>query len=117
MFEDLGLTAVWSPKIGQEFGMRLQYRLKENWSFGSGIQWVRRNYSIEFHYQNDTLAINDFDTIPKLTTVGYRDIYPITVGGKIFTTFVVFIGMGMVAIPTGLLASSFVKTFNDKSRN
>jgi len=25
--------------------------------------------------------------------------------------------MGMVAIPTGLLASSFVKTFNDKSRN
>ena len=72
VFEDLGLTAVWSPKIGQEFGMRLHYRLKENWSFGTGIQWIRRNYSIDFHYQNDTLAINDFDTIPRLTTVGYR---------------------------------------------
>ena len=55
--------------------------------------------------------------VTTLTTVGYGDMYPITVGGKIFTTFVVFIGMGMVAIPTGLLASSFVKTFNDKSRD
>ena len=55
--------------------------------------------------------------VTTLTTVGYGDMYPITVGGKIFTTFVVFIGMGMVAIPTGLLASSFAKTFNDKARN
>ena len=52
--------------------------------------------------------------IVTLTTVGYGDMYPITVGGKLFTTFVVFIGMGMVAIPTGLLASAFSKTFNDK---
>ena len=72
VFEDLGLTSVWSPKIGQEFGMRLQYRLKKNWSFGTGIQWISRNYSITFHYLNDTLAINDFDTIPQLRTVGYR---------------------------------------------
>jgi hypothetical protein len=71
-FEDLGLTSVWSPKIGQELGMRLQYRLKKNWSFGTGIQWASRNYSIELHYSNDTLAINDFDTIPQLRTVGYR---------------------------------------------
>jgi voltage-gated potassium channel len=54
-------------------------------------------------------------SVTTLTTVGYGDIYPITVGGKIFTTFVVFIGMGMVAIPTGLLASAFSKTFNDKT--
>jgi voltage-gated potassium channel len=52
--------------------------------------------------------------VTTLTTVGYGDMYPITVGGKLFTTFVVFIGMGMVAIPTGLLASAFSKTFNDK---
>ncbi len=53
--------------------------------------------------------------VTTLTTVGYGDMYPITVGGKLFTTFVVFIGMGMVAIPTGLLASAFSKTFNDKT--
>ena len=52
--------------------------------------------------------------VTTLTTVGYGDIYPITVGGKIFTTFVVFIGMGMVAIPTGLLASAFSKTFKEQ---
>ncbi|MGY8917900.1 MAG: hypothetical protein ACKVJ6_06465 [Flavobacteriales bacterium] len=71
-FDELGLNTVWSPKVGQELGMRLQYRLKENWSFGSGIHWVRRNYSIRFNYVNDSLSINDFDTIPQLGSVGYR---------------------------------------------
>lgn len=52
--------------------------------------------------------------VTTLTTVGYGDMYPITIGGKIFTTIIVFIGMGMVAIPTGLLASAFSKTFQDK---
>lgn len=45
-----------------------------------------------------------------LTTVGYGDIYPITVGGKIFTTFVLMIGLGLIAIPAGLIASAFTRT-------
>ena len=49
--------------------------------------------------------------VTTLTTVGYGDMYPITVGGKIFTTLIVFIGMGIVAVPTGLLASALTKTF------
>ena len=44
--------------------------------------------------------------ISTLTTVGYGDIYPITTGGKIFTSIITLIGIGIVAIPTGLLASS-----------
>ena len=44
--------------------------------------------------------------IATLTTVGYGDIYPITTGGKIFTSIITLIGIGIVAIPTGLLASS-----------
>lgn len=52
--------------------------------------------------------------VTTLTTVGYGDMYPITIGGKLFTTFIVFIGMGMVAVPTGLLASALSKTFNKK---
>jgi len=51
--------------------------------------------------------------VTTLTTVGYGDMYPVTVGGKIFTTFIVFIGMGMVAVPTGLLASALSKTFKN----
>jgi len=35
----------------------------------------------------------------KLTTVGYGDVYPITVGEKIFTTIVLMIGLGLIAIP------------------
>ena len=45
-------------------------------------------------------------SVATLTTVGYGDIYPITAGGKIFSTFIVFIGLGLVAIPTGIVASS-----------
>ena len=48
-------------------------------------------------------------SVATLTTVGYWDIYPITAGGKIFSTFIVFIGLGLVAIPTGIVASSLTK--------
>ena len=41
-----------------------------------------------------------------LTTVGYGDVYPITLGGRIFTFFVLMIGLGIVAVPTGLMASA-----------
>lgn len=44
--------------------------------------------------------------VTTLTTVGYGDMYPVTSGGKIFTTIVLFIGLGIVAIPTGLIASA-----------
>ena len=49
--------------------------------------------------------------VTTLTTVGYGDMYPVTIGGKLFTTLIVFIGMGMVAVPTGLFASAVSKTF------
>ena len=41
-----------------------------------------------------------------LTTVGYGDIYPITVGGRIFTFFILMIGLGVVAVPAGVVAST-----------
>lgn len=40
-----------------------------------------------------------------LTTVGYGDFIPITVGGKIFTFFIVLVGIGIIAVPTGLMVS------------
>lgn len=42
-----------------------------------------------------------------LTTVGYGDTFPITVGGRIFTSLIILIGIGVVAVPTGLIASAF----------
>ncbi len=47
--------------------------------------------------------------VATLTTVGYGDIYPITTGGKIFTTIVLFIGLGIVAVPAGLVATALSK--------
>ena len=47
-------------------------------------------------------------SIITLTTVGYGDIYPVTVGGKIFTFFILVIGIGVVAVPTGLVSSALM---------
>ncbi|WP_254795906.1 ion transporter [Moritella viscosa] len=47
--------------------------------------------------------------VATLTTVGYGDIYPITVGGKIFTFFILIVGLGIVSIPAGLIASALSK--------
>lgn len=41
-----------------------------------------------------------------LTTVGYGDIYPVTAGGRWFTAGILLVGLGVVAVPTGLLASA-----------
>lgn len=42
-----------------------------------------------------------------LTTVGYGDVTPVTLGGRIFGATVTVMGIGMVALPTGILASGF----------
>ncbi|HFD31378.1 MAG TPA: ion transporter [Gammaproteobacteria bacterium] len=47
--------------------------------------------------------------VATLTTVGYGDVYPITIGGRIFTFFILMIGLGIVAVPAGLLASALSK--------
>ena len=47
--------------------------------------------------------------VATLTTVGYGDIYPITLGGRTFTFFILMIGLGIVAVPAGLLASALSK--------
>ena len=48
-------------------------------------------------------------SIVTLTTVGYGDVYPITLGGKIFTFFVLMIGVGLVTVPAGLVATALSK--------
>ena len=52
-----------------------------------------------------------------LTTVGYGDVYPITVGGKVFTFIILMIGLGIVAIPTGIISSALTKSIDKKEAN
>lgn len=61
-----------------------------------------------------------FGTIPRaiwwatvtLTTVGYGDVVPVTVYGKIFGIVILISGIGMAALPAGILASGFTKEIN-----
>lgn len=46
-----------------------------------------------------------------LLTVGYGDIYPITVLGKCMAIIIAFLGVGVVAIPTGIISAGFVEQY------
>ncbi|WP_052958671.1 ion transporter [Maribacter thermophilus] len=56
-------------------------------------------------------------SIITLTTVGYGDVYPVTVGGKVFTFFILMIGLGIVAIPTGIISSALTKSVDKKAED
>jgi voltage-gated potassium channel len=58
-------------------------------------------------------------TIVTLTTVGYGDVFPITVGGKIFTFFVLLIGVAVITVPAGLVATALSKArqLEDENEN
>lgn len=52
-----------------------------------------------------------------LTTVGYGDAFPVTLGGRMFTFVVLMAGLGVVAVPTGLLASALAQVREDERRD
>lgn len=51
-----------------------------------------------------------------LTTVGYGDVYPITVGGKILGGVITLLGIGLIALPSGILASGYTEQVQKKKR-
>ena len=51
-----------------------------------------------------------------LTTVGYGDIYPITAIGKFFGAMLAFIGIGLFALPAGIIASGFSEEVQRKKQ-
>lgn len=71
-------------------------------------------YSLEHTAQPEVFS-NAFSGIwwaaSTLLTVGYGDIYPVTTLGKIFGICITFLGVGMVAIPTGIISAGFVEQY------
>lgn len=71
-------------------------------------------YSLEHQAQPDVFE-NAFSGIwwsmSTLLTVGYGDIYPITLAGKVLGIIITFLGVGMVAIPTGIISAAFVEQY------
>lgn len=71
-------------------------------------------YSLEHEAQPDVFQ-NAFSgfwwAVSTLLTVGYGDIYPVTIAGRVFGIIIAFLGVGMVAIPTGILSAGFVEQY------
>lgn len=69
-------------------------------------------YNLEHEAQPEAFA-NAFSgfwwAANTLLTVGYGDIVPVTLAGKICGTMLTFLGVGMVAIPTGILSAGFME--------
>ena len=53
--------------------------------------------------------------VASLTGVGFEEIYPLNLGGKTFGTITSLVGVGVVAVPTGIISASFVEIINDES--
>lgn len=47
--------------------------------------------------------------VATLTTVGYGDVYPITLGGRVFTFLLLMVGLGVVSVPAGVFAQALSK--------
>ncbi|MEL6473311.1 MAG: potassium channel family protein [Pseudomonadota bacterium] len=64
----------------------------------------------------------EFGSIPRaiwwaiatLTTVGYGDIYPVTVLGRIAASIIALAGIGVVALPAGVFASAFTDELRER---
>ena len=72
-------------------------------------------YSLEHEAQPEVFR-NAFSgiwwSVSTLLTVGYGDIYPVTTLGQIFGILISFLGVGMVAIPTGIISAGFVEQYS-----
>lgn len=51
-----------------------------------------------------------------LTTVGYGDVYPITAGGRFFAAIISLVGIGIIAIPTGIIAAGFTTAISKQEQ-
>ena len=56
-------------------------------------------------------------SVVTLTSVGYGDVYPITPLGKLLGGVIAVLGLGLVALPTGILASGFAEEVQRKRNN
>ena len=77
-------------------------------------------YSVEHPVQPDVYK-NAFSgmwwSLSTIFTVGYGDIYPITLLGRGLAIIITFLGVGVVAIPTGIISAGFVEEYSKMQRN
>ena len=87
---------------------------------GIAIGYVIVSALVVFNVEPDTFN-TFFDAIywaaVSLTTVGYGDIYPVTIAGKIVTMVSAFMGIAVVALPAGIITSGLMEEINNRKNN
>ena len=108
---DLGPVSRGMDRVGRALATKkVELSVTFALAFVSIIAAATLLYLVEATTQPDA-----FGSIPRalwwslatLTTVGYGDVAPITPLGKILGGFVAILGVGIIAMPAGILASSF----------
>ena len=77
-------------------------------------------YYIEHETQPDvftSIPATMWWAIATLTTVGYGDVYPVTPLGKLLGSFIAILGIGIFALPTGIIATSFERELSEREKN
>ena len=80
--------------------------------------------SSAMYYVESEAQPQQFSSIPAsmwwgvatLTTVGYGDVYPVTTAGRLLGAGIAILGVGLFALPTGILASAFSEELQKKRR-
>ena len=78
--------------------------------------------AMALYYAENRAQPDVFSSIPAslwwavvtLTTVGYGDVYPVTTLGRVIASIIMLIGIGMIAVPTSILASTFSDLLHER---
>ncbi len=82
--------------------------------FSSTLMWYLEREAQPEAFPN--ILASFWWAIATLTTVGYGDVYPITSAGKFMGGIIALLGVGLVALPAGILSASFVEHFEQEQR-
>lgn len=80
----------------------------------SGVLFYALEHGVNSHVKNIFDGI--WWAVVTLTTIGYGDIYPITIGGRILAMILALVGIGLVALPTGILTSGFIRALRSEKK-
>ena len=64
-------------------------------------------------FENALMAL--WWAVSTLTTFGYGDVYPVTILGKLLSAVIALLGIGLVAVPTGIISSGFIEKIQEKN--
>ncbi len=105
------------------FGMALKLAMEEIVLFMAAVTILLYLSALGIYYFEHEAQPEEFASVfhslwwatTTLTTVGYGDVYPITLGGKLFTFVILMCGLGIVAVPAGIVATALNKAREKKA--